>query len=389
MLPFIDLAAQQQRIRRELDAAMSRVLDHGQYIMGPEVAQLETELAAFAGSKHAIAVSDGTDALVVSLMALGIGPGDAILTTPFTFYATVEAIQLLGATPVLVDIDPVSFNLCPEQLRQTIDRFGGGSGLRLRGVIPVDLFGLPADYRSLGDIAAEHDLFVLQDAAQSFGAEYDQRRAPSHGRIGTTSFFPAKPLGCYGDGGAVFTDDDELAGIVRSIRVHGKGQDKYDNIRVGRNSRLDSLQAAILLEKLKIYPDEIQRRQQVAGWYREAIEAELGSGGAVTLPNVPDGSTSVWAQYTIRLPQRDVVSQKLKEAGIPSVVYYRQPAHLLGACADLGLGPGSFPHAEQAAGEVLSLPFGPYLDQPTVKRIAVALAQAVETATSDQESLTR
>lgn len=387
MLPFIDLAAQQQRIRPAIEAALARVLDHGQYIMGPEVAELESALAGFCDCRHAIAVSDGTDALVTSLMAYGVGPGDAILTTPFTFYATVEAVQLVGATPVLVDIDPQTYNLCPRQLRQTIESWDSRDGLSLRGIIPVDLFGLPAAYADILPLAAEHDLFVLQDAAQSFGAEYEGRRAPSHGHVGTTSFFPAKPLGCYGDGGAVFTDDDELAERIRSIRIHGKGQDKYDNVRVGRNSRLDSLQAAVLLEKLKIYPDEIGQRQQVARWYREAIGASAGD--QVILPEVAPGSTSVWAQYTIRVPRRDAVSEALQQAGIPSVVYYRKPAHLLAACAELGQGPGSFPISEQASAEVLSLPFHPYLDQPTVQRIAAALAEAIELTAVDPEAASR
>ncbi len=376
MMQFIDLAAQQARIRPDIDAAIARVLDHGKYIMGPEVAQLESELCKFAGAKHCIAVSNGTDALVAALMALDVGPGDMIVTTPFTFFATVEAIELVGAIPIFADIDPTTFNLCPSSLATTIDQCPTAD--RIKGICTVDLFGLCADYSAINAIAQRHDLFVLQDAAQAFGASTpDGRRAPTHGRIGTTSFFPAKPLGCYGDGGAVFTDDDQLADIVRSIRVHGKGADKYDNVRIGQNCRLDSIQAAVLLEKLKIYPSELQARQTIAKRYQEQFairNRQLES--PIQVPTVPEGMQSVWAQFTVRCDDRDAHIARLKAAGVPALVYYRTPSHLLGACRHLGYQVGDFPHAEEAAKSVLSLPFHPYLEPAAIDNIVAAFSDA-------------
>ena len=302
-IPFIDLARQQAEILPELERRISRVLQHGKYIMGPEVEELEKALSEFVSVKHAIGCSSGTDALLMALMAKGVGPGDAIITTPFTFVATAEVISLVGATPVFVDIDPVFFNLSPEELEKAVkailenDTAGyplpkkpaSGAvptGLRPKGIIAVDLFGLPADYDSINAIAKKYDLFVIEDAAQSFGATYKGKRSCSLAEQACTSFFPAKPLGCYGDGGAVFTESDELAERLKSVRVHGQGSDKYDNIRVGLNARLDTLQAAILLPKLKIFPEEIQARNRVASLYNQML-VDFGAG--LQVPSVPDG----------------------------------------------------------------------------------------------------
>lgn len=370
-MQFVDLATQQQRIRPQLEAAMQRVMDHGKYILGPEVFELEKQLAAFAGSRQCISCSSGTDALLMGLMAWDVGPGDAVFTTPFSFFATAEVIVLTGATPVFVDIDPVSYNIDPDSLAEAIEQVRQDGKLTPRGIIPVDLFGLAADYDRIQPLAAAHDLFVLQDAAQSFGAEYNGKKAPAHAPIGATSFFPAKPLGCYGDGGACFTDDEALADQLRSVRVHGQGVDKYTNVRIGINGRLDTLQAAVLLEKLTLYPEEVEQRNQVAAWYTEAI-AELNREAGterILAPTVPDGSRSVWAQYTVQAEDRESIRSRLQEAGIPSAVYYTQPMHLLEAMAHLEYQPGAFPVAERASERVFSLPMHPYLDQETIAGI--------------------
>lgn len=372
-MEFIDLKAQQDRIRPQIDAAIKGVLDHGNYIMGPEVAELERMLADFVGVRHAIGCSSGTDALLLSLMSYSVGPGDAVFTTPFTFFATCEAIALTGATPVFVDIDLETFNMDVGKLEQAIGELQRGAGpgrqrLRPKGIIPVDLFGLPADYDSIMALAEKHGLFVLEDAAQAFGAEYRGRRAPGLAHVGATSFFPAKPLGCYGDGGAVFTDDDHLAAQIRSLLMHGKGTDKYNNVRVGINARLDSLQAAILIEKLRIYPEELNLRREAAERYQAALAP-----AAVVLPQVPAERKSVWAQYTIRSQDRDALQARLKLEGIPSMVYYVKPTHLLAAMEHLGYRMGDFPNAELAAATVLSLPFHPYLSEADIERVAGAV----------------
>lgn len=384
-MQFIDLNTQQQRIRPQIDAAIKRVLDHGQYIMGPEVEQLEQMLAEYVGVKHAIGCSSGTDALLLALLAYGVGPGDAIFTSPFTFFATCEMIALTGATPVFVDIDPQTFNIDPAKLEAAIKNFDQQSTLNAqrstdfndqrltpKGIIAVDLFGLPADYDAIMAIAEQQGLFVLEDAAQAFGATYKGRKAPGLGHVGCTSFFPAKPLGCYGDGGAVFTDDDALAEILRSLLVHGKGEDKYNNVRIGLNARLDTLQAAILIEKLKIYDDELMLRQGVADTYTE----QLRSIDVVT-PVTPQHTTSVWAQYTVRVEGRAELQAKLNEAGIPTGIYYVKPMHLLVAMASLGYREGDFPQAEAAARTVLSLPMHPYLEEGETLRVAECLVKAV------------
>ncbi len=358
-MQFIDLNAQQQRIRPQIDAAIKRVLDHGQYIMGPEVEQLERSLAEYVGVKHAIGCSSGTDALLLALMAYEVGPGDAVFTTPFTFFATCEVIALVGATPVFVDICPDTFNIDPVKLEVEIERIIGEGKLKARGVIPVDLYGLPADYDAIMAIAEKHGLFVLEDAAQAFGATYKGRKAPGLAHVGTTSFFPAKPLGCYGDGGAVFTDDDDLAEKIRSLVVHGKGSDKYNNVRIGLNARLDTIQAAILIEKLKIYPEEIEMRQEVVRRYNDLLKHHPVE---IVTPKVPSESNSVWAQYTILCDCRDDLQKHLSRSGVPSIVYYVKPMHIIKAMSYLGCAEKDFPKAISASKQVLSLPMHPYLN---------------------------
>jgi UDP-2-acetamido-2-deoxy-ribo-hexuluronate aminotransferase len=369
-LDFIDLKTQQQRISASLTENIRRVLAHGQYIMGPEIQALEARLATYVGVKHAISCSSGTDALLMPLMAYGVGPGDAIFTTPFTFIATAEVIQLLGATPVFADIDPKTFNLDPEALAAAVRGLGQNSGtahLKPKGIIPVDLFGQPADYDRIHTIAQEHGLFVLEDAAQSFGATYKGRRAGALAAVAATSFFPAKPLGGYGDGGAVFTDDDHLAEVLRSIRVHGQGKDKYENVRIGLNGRLDTLQAAVLLAKLEIFDQEVVDRQRVARQYSQALNA------VVEVPYVAPDCTSVWAQYSVLSEHRELLLKKLQEAQIPAAIYYPVPLHLQGAFAHLGYQPGDFPVSENASRRIFSLPMHPYLDPADQERIVRVL----------------
>ena len=379
---FIDLAAQQRRISKELNANIARVLAHGQYINGPEVRELESALAAYVGTKHAVGCASGTDALLMALMALDIGPGDAVLTSPFTFFATAEVISLVGATPVFVDIDPATFNIDPAKLDQAVRAVEKGDSslhplpvtaggtLRARAVIPVDLFGLPADYDAIEAIAARHRFPVIEDAAQSFGSECNGRKCCSFGRIACTSFFPAKPLGCYGDGGMCFTEDDRVAERLRSIRVHGQGSDKYENIRIGINGRLDTLQAAILLAKFAIFPEELELRQEVARRYNELLADR------VKTPEVPNGYRSAWAQYSILVRDgalRTSRIAKLKEAGIPTAIYYPKPLHLQTAFAGLGYQEGDFPVSEDCARRIFSLPMHPYLAAGEQRRITALL----------------
>jgi dTDP-4-amino-4,6-dideoxygalactose transaminase len=357
-LAFIDLKKQQQRLGDSVQSAIQKVLDHGLYIMGPEVRRFEQDLSAFCGAKHALSCSNGTDALGLVLMALGVGPGDAVFCPSFTFAATAETIAWFSATPVFVDVDEHTFNMDAESLAAALDT---AKKLRLRpvGVITVDLFGQPADYDSIEPICAANGLWLLSDAAQSFGATYKGRKVGTIGVATATSFFPAKPLGCYGDGGAVFTDNDELATAMKSLRVHGQGTDKYDNVRIGMNGRLDTLQAAILIEKLRIFPEEIARRDEVAVRYNDALAA------AVKVPLVPPNVTSVWAQYTIRISggRRDKVAAGLKQRGVPTAIYYPKPLHRQTAYKDFPAAGNGLPVSDLIAGEVLSLPMHPYLDQ--------------------------
>ncbi|SDH07950.1 DegT/DnrJ/EryC1/StrS family aminotransferase [Roseospirillum parvum] len=368
-LPFIDLAAQQARLKPELDRAIAEVLAHGRYIMGPEVEAFEEELAAFAGAGQAVSLASGTDALMVVLMAWNIGPGDAVFVPSFTFTATAEAVLLLGARPVFVEVDD-SFNLDPADLEAKIAQTRAAGRLTPRAIIAVDLFGLPADYPRINAIARAEGLKVLADAAQSFGGSLDGKKVGTLADATATSFFPAKPLGCYGDGGAVLTDDAELAQALASIRQHGKGGAKYDIVRVGVNSRLDTLQAAILRVKLAAFPGELEVREAAA----RAYDTGLANAPNVTPPPRRPGATSAWAQYTIRLPERDATAARLKEAGIPSAVYYPLPMHLQSAYRDHGDGPGSLPLSEHLSGEVLSLPMHGDLETETASWIASQIA---------------
>jgi len=371
-IPFIDVAAQRRRLGRAIDEAVSRVLAHCQFIQGPEVRALETELAAFCGARHAIACSSGTDALRLVLMAWGIGSGDAVICPAFTFCATAEVVALCGAMPVMADVEPETFNLDPANCERAVAT-AKKLGLTPRAIIPVDLFGLPADHDAIAAVAAAHNLLVLDDAAQSFGATYKGRKLGTLAPATATSFFPAKPLGCYGDGGAILTDDDDLAAQLKSLRVHGEGSDKYDAARIGITGRLDTIQAAILLEKLKIFPDEIVARNAVAQRYTS------GLAGAAILPRVGNESTSVWAQYTIRLEpgRRDALAAALKGQGIPTAIYYAKPLHYQAAYRGFPVGAGGVPVSERLAEEVISLPMHAYLDQQVQDRMVAAVQRAL------------
>jgi dTDP-4-amino-4,6-dideoxygalactose transaminase len=357
-LSFIDLKTQLERIRGEIEAAIQKVLDHGIFIMGPEVYELEKQLADFCAVKHVITCANGTDALGLGLMAKNVGPGDAIFVPSFTFAATAEVVAWMGSTPVFIDSLEKTYNIDPKSLEQGI-RQAKKLGLRPVGIIPVDLFGQPADYEAIQTIAEEYQLWVMADGAQSFGASYKGRKVGSIASLTTTSFFPAKPLGCYGDGGAIFTDDDALASTLKSLRVHGQGADKYDNIRIGMNGRLDTIQAAILLEKLKLFPEELRMRQQTADTYNNMLK------DIVEIPQVIEGATSAWAQYTIRLPHhinRATLMNKLKERGIPTGVYYIKPLHQQTAYRQYPTATGgALPICEGLAESVLSLPMSGYV----------------------------
>jgi dTDP-4-amino-4,6-dideoxygalactose transaminase len=372
-IPFVDVAAQRQRLGRSIDDAIARVTAHCQFINGPEVAAFERQLAAFCGARHAVSCASGTDALVLVLMAQGIGSGDAVFCPAFTFCATAEAAALVGATPVFADVDMETFNLDVASLERAIDT-AKRHGLRPTAVIPVDLFGLPADHDAIAALAKTEGLFVLDDAAQAFGAAYKGRRLGTLAPATATSFFPAKPLGCYGDGGAVLTDDQSLAERLRSLRVHGQGTDKYDSVRIGMTSRLDTIQAAVLIEKLKIFPEEIVARGRIARRYAEAL-ADVAA-----VPRVPDGLTSVWAQFTIRVApgRRDSLAAALKAHGIPTAIYYAKPLHRQEAYRRCPVVEGGLPATDRLAGEVISLPMHAYLDGPTQDRVIDAVRRSVK-----------
>jgi dTDP-4-amino-4,6-dideoxygalactose transaminase len=371
-IPFIDVAAQRHRLGGAIDEAVARVLAHCQFIQGPEVRALEAELAAFCGVKHVIGCSSGTDALLLVLMAWEIGPGDAVICPSFTYHATAEAVALLGATPVIADVQAATFNLDPASCERAIAT-AKRLGLKPRAVIPVDLFGLPADHDAINGLAAAHGLFVLDDVAQAFGATYRGGKLGALTTAAATSFFPAKPLGCYGDGGAVFTDDDALAARVKSLRVHGEGADRSEAARIGITGRLDTIQAAVLLEKLKIFPEEIAARDRVAARYA------AGLADVATVPRVGNESTSVWAQYTIRLKpgRRDGLAAALKAQGIPTAIYYTKPLHRQPAYRGFPLADGGVPVSEQLAEEVISLPMHAYLEVPVQDRIIGAVRRAL------------
>ena len=382
-MQFIDLAAQQTRIREQIEKNVNAVLNHGKYIMGPEVGELEGSLGNYAGVKHAISCASGTDALLLALMAYNVGPGDAIITTPFTFIATAEVISLLGATPVFVDIEPATFNIDPEKISLAISAIETNnaelhplpdvSKLRAKGIIAVDLFGLPADYRPINEIASKNGLFVIEDAAQSFGAEYYGKKSCSLADVACTSFFPAKPLGCYGDGGMCFTDDDELANTIQSLRIHGKGGHKYDNVRIGVNGRLDTLQAAILKAKFEVFPEEVMLRQNVAERYNDLLSPFPQVDVTIRKPLIQNNFLSVWAQYSLlskNARHRAEIQDKLKAAGIPSAIYYPRPLHFQTAFADLNYKEGAFPVSEDFSSRIFSLPMHPYLEAEDQQKIA-------------------
>lgn len=355
MIQFIDLAAQQARIKDKIDAAIQRVLAHGQYILGPEVTELEEQLAAYTGAKHCISVANGTDALQIAQMALGIGPGDEVITPGFTYIATAETVALLGAKPVYVDIDPRTYNLDPTQLEAAISP-------RTKAIIPVSLYGQCADFDAINVIANKYSIPVIEDAAQSFGATYKGRNSCNLSTIATTSFFPSKPLGCYGDGGAIFTSDDELAVVLRQIARHGQDR-RYHHIRVGVNSRLDTIQAAILLEKLEIFSEELSLRQGLAKKYDDLFKEE----SIILSPYVEPFNNSAWAQYTVRIQDRDVFKEKLSNIGIPTAIHYPIPLNIQPAVADAARW---LPIGDAVAKDVLSLPMHPYLTDDNQKKLA-------------------
>lgn len=370
---FVDLAAQQARIRARVDAAVAKVLDHGQYVMGPEVAELEAQLSAHCGAAHTVACSSGTDALAMVLMAKDLRPGQAIFCPAFTFVATAEVVAWLGAHVWFVDVDAETFNIDPASLETAIAD-ARRAGHEPVGVIPVDLFGIPADYDAVSKIAAREGLWVLGDAAQSYGARYHNRRVGTLAMATATSFFPAKPLGAYGDGGAIFTDDADLAETLRSILFHGKGTSQYDNVRVGMTGRIDTMQAAILIEKLAIFDDEIEARNRIAARYSAQLENHVAT------PVVPEGLQSVWAQYTLKLPQgadRAAIQASMKEKGVASAVYYAKPLHRQDAYSHHGIAGGELPVTDMLADCVLSLPMHPYLDEGTQDRVTAALISAL------------
>jgi UDP-2-acetamido-2-deoxy-ribo-hexuluronate aminotransferase len=363
MMNFIDLDIQQSKIRPMLDAAIDRVLSSGQYIMGPQVLELEATLSKYTGSKYCITCANGTDALQLALMAIDIKPGDEIITTPFTFMATSEVAALLGAIPVFVDIDPLTYNIDASQIEDAITD-------KTKAIIPVSLYGLMSDMDTINDIANRHNLTVIEDGAQSFGATYQSRKSCNASHIGTTSFFPSKPLGCYGDGGAIFTNDESIAQKVKEYRVHGQSA-RYLQTSIGVNSRLDTIQAAILIEKLKIFDDEVKLRQEIGIRYNEQLE------GLVKVPHIPSEQTHVFGQYTIEVEQRDLLQAKLSEHNIPTCVYYpillnEQPA-LEGRCRVLN----SLPNAKKAVQSVLSLPMHPYLEEAEQKLITTHIAEII------------
>jgi len=372
-IPLIDLAQQQSIIRDRIDAAIERVLNHGQYIMGPEVSELEEALAAFSSSRHVVSCSSGTDALMLGLMALGVRPGDGVIVQSFTFAASAEVLPCLGAIPIFADVDPVTFNLSPDSLKSA-KTAADKAGIKVVGIITVGLFGQAADMDAITGFAEEEGIWVFDDAAQSFGASYKGRPVGTLAPLTATSFFPAKPLGCYGDGGAVFTDNDEFAAIMRSARIHGMGQERYSHERIGMTARLDTIQAAILLEKLAIFSDELRQRQDVADRY------DSGLGGSVSTPQLAAGNTSSWAQYIITLTpgtDRGKVQAALKEKGIPTAIYYPKGMHQQPPYAMYPVAGNGLPVTEDLCPRVLALPMHPYLDADTQDYIITALLEAL------------
>jgi len=371
-IEFIDLKAQRQRIGKAMDEAILKVVHDGNYILGEQVAQFETGLAAFCGAKHAIGVANGTDALILVLEALGIGPGDAVLCPSFTFAATAEVVAWMGATPVFAEIDEATYNIDPKAIAAALET-ARKHELKPRALITVDLFGQACDYEPIEAFCKANGLMLISDSAQGYGARYKGRVAGAIGDFATTSFFPAKPLGCYGDGGAILTDSDEHAELLRSLRFHGKGSYKYDNVRVGVNSRLDTIQAAVLIEKLKVYAEEIEQRQVVAARYTAALK------NLVATPYVMPDCVSTWAQYTIRVDagRRDAFQAALKARGVPTTVYYPKPLHQQTAYKHFPVAGNGLPISERVAQEVVALPMHPYLDEATQDYIIAAVREAL------------
>ena len=378
MIPLIDLGAQQARIRDKIDAGISRVLDHGMYIMGPEITAIETRLAAAADSRHCISCASGTDALMLALLAKGLKPGEGVIVPSFTFAASAEVMPALGAMPVFAEVDATSFNLDPAGLPAALSA-AQAAGITVVGIIGVGLFGQPADYESINSFAAAEGLWVIDDAAQSFGASWQGNKVGTLASITCTSFFPAKPLGCYGDGGAVFTNDDTEADIMRSCRIHGMGKTRYEYERIGMTARLDAMQAVILDAKLDIFDEELVMRQQVADRYAARLADSVG------VPVLADGATSSWAQYTIKLrpgTDREMVMETLREHGVPSAVYYPIPMHRQPPYSRYPVSDDGLQVTAALCEQVLSLPMHPYLDAATQDQIAVALAASLEKATA-------
>lgn len=373
-MDFIDLKTQYQRIRESVNTRIQKVLDHGQYILGGETVELEQQLAQYVGVKHCIAASSGTDTLLIAMMAHGIGRGDEVITSPFTFIATGEMIALAGAKPVFVDIDPRTYNIDPALIERAITP-------RTKAIMPVSLYGQCADFDAINQLARKHGLPVIEDAAQSFGALYRGKRSCAVSDIGSTSFFPSKPLGAYGDGGALFTNDDEAAKIMREIRVHGQDR-RYHHPRLGINGRLDTLQAAVLLSKMEVFEEEVQARSRIGQRYTDLIQAAFAGASEerqrVITPYVAPECTSVYAQYTIQVEDRAKVEAGLKARGIPTAIHYPVPLHFQPVFSDLGQGAGSFPVSEAAAQRVLSLPMHPYLSEEHQNKVVEALKDAVE-----------
>ena len=369
MMQFIDLSKQQSLIRNNIKQRISKVLDHGQYIMGPEVDELEEKLASYVDAKFCLTCSSGTDALLIPLMAKGVGPGDAVLTTTFSYIATAEVIKLVGATPIFIDIDPETYNLNPALIPDAIIE-AHKKELEPKAIIPVDIFGQPANYIEIKKYADIYDLFIIEDAAQAFGASIQNKKTCTFGNVGSTSFFPSKPLGCYGDGGAVFTDDEDLYEIMKSIRVHGEGKDKYDNIRLGLNGRLDTLQAAVLLEKLLLFPNELSMRERIANYYSNNLPTIFKK------PYVPSKYFSSWAQYSLVSESFEIRSKLIdfcSKNSIPIMVYYRIPLHMQNVFKSLGYSKGEFCVSEDLSGKIFSIPMHPYLTSNKQNEIIEAL----------------
>lgn len=368
-MQFIDLNAQYRHLKDRIDSRIQKVLDHGKFIMGPEVSELEEKLGEYVGVKHTITCANGTDALQLALMAMDIGPGDAVFCPTFTFFASAEAISFVGATPVFVDCDEETFNICPKDLENKIRNTNADGKLKAKAIMTVDLFGLPANYIAIKPLAEDYNLKIIEDAAQGFGGSINDQKAGSFGDISTTSFFPAKPLGCYGDGGAIFTDNDNYADLIRSYRVHGKGTNKYDNIRIGMNSRLDTIQAAILLEKLAVFPTELENRQKLARNYSTALRGS----NELSIPTFPKNYQSSWAQYTLTSTKRDDFMTLLKEADVPSVIYYGKCMHEQTAYNSSNHKKEDFPISVKSSEQVFSLPMHPYMEKADFERIMATL----------------